>query len=171
MNISYAKELFRTITKEHFGNTTTVIFANQSRQPKPNIPLVTIALGTPGRPLSAPVAEEEDGLVSNYPTSVKMVVDLFTNGKDVLDGTTVIGHEDTSVDEMYAFKDFLESEYTIEWCHANDVAIGFDGDVVPMTGIVNDSTYEFRSRLTVIFYFTHRTVGKKSGPWADEDGK
>lgn len=162
MNFGTAKELFRQITKEHFGNTTTVIFANQSRQPKPNIPLVTIALGTPGRPLSPPVTEVDDRLVSHYPTSVKMDVDLFTNGREVTNNGTVIGMDDTSVEEMYAFKDFLESEYVIDWCHSHDVAIGFDGDVIPMTGIVNDTTYQYRSRLTVIFYFTHKTAGYRS---------
>ena len=162
MNFSTAKELFRTLTKEYFGNTATVIYANQSRQPKPKVPLVTIALGKPGRPLFAPVAEVDDTLVTHYPTSVRMDVDLFTNGREVVYQNQVIGTEDSSVEEMYSFKDFLESEYTVDWCHTNDVAIGFDGDVIPMTGVVNDTTYEYRSRLTVIFYFTHKTAGYRS---------
>lgn len=162
MNFGTAKELFRTLTKEHFGNSTTVIYANQSRQPKPNIPLVTIAFGAPSRSLYAPVAEVGDILVSHYPTSVKIDVDLFTNGREVVKNGAVIGKDDTAVEEMYAFKDFLESQYVIEWCYTNDVAIGFDGDVTPMTGLVNDTTYEYRSRLTVIFYFTHKTAGLRS---------
>ncbi len=48
---------------------------------------------------------------------------------------------------------------TVQWSHQNDVSILIDGDVLNLTGVVNDTSYEFRSRLTVQFYFTQKAVG------------
>ena len=70
-----------------------------------------------------------------------------------------VAHENTAVDDMLAFADFLNSEHTINWCHENDVAIQFEGDVQDLTGLVNDTNYEFRSRLVVLLYFTQKVVG------------
>lgn len=39
------------------------------------------------------------------------------------------------------------------------MSILIDGDVLNLTGVVNDTSYEFRSRLTVQFYFTQKAVG------------
>lgn len=64
-----------------------------------------------------------------------------------------------AVDDMLSFADFLNSEHTVQWSHQNDVSILIDGDVLNLTGVVNDTSYEFRSRLTVQFYFTQKAVG------------
>ena len=63
------------------------------------------------------------------------------------------------MDDMLSFADFLNSEHTVQWSHQNDVSILIDGDVLNLTGVVNDTSYEFRSRLTVQFYFTQKAVG------------
>ena len=75
--------------------------------------------------------------------------------------TAVIGleAEANAVDDMLSFADFLNSEHTVQWSHQNDVSILIDGDVLNLTGVVNDTSYEFRSRLTVQFYFTQKAVG------------
>ena len=67
--------------------------------------------------------------------------------------------DDNAVDDMLSFADFLNSEHTVQWSHQNDVSILIDGDVLNLTGVVNDTSYEFRSRLTVQFYFTQKAVG------------
>lgn len=51
------------------------------------------------------------------------------------------------------------NDRTVQWSHQNDVSILIDGDVLNLTGVVNDTSYEFRSRLTVQFYFTQKAVG------------
>lgn len=70
-----------------------------------------------------------------------------------------MAYEDNAVDDMLSFADFLNSEHTVQWSHQNDVSILIDGDVLNLTGVVNDTSYEFRSRLTVQFYFTQKAVG------------
>ena len=161
MNFSEAKELFRQLTKEYFGNNHSVIFANQGRTPKPQQPLVLLNPGKTKRPNYAPVSFNNDEFTHFYLTSCEVSVDLFSHGKDVyLDGLHV-GTEDNTVEELYSFKDFLESDYTIEWCSKNDMAIEFHDDVIPLSNVVNDTTYEFRSRLNVTIYFTHLAVGHR----------
>ena len=92
--------------------------------------------------------------------SLPITVDLFTNGIAVVDPDTdrTVAYEDNALDDMLSFADFLNSEHTVHWSHNHDVAIVIDGDVLNMTGLVNDNNYEYRSRLSVLFYFTQQAV-------------
>lgn len=160
MRVSQAKELFRSLTSQYFTGAE-VTFTRQSRAAKPKIPLVTITPGNVKRPL-APVYKEIDGrLVGHYLSRISFQVDLFTNGLPVIDEDTgqTVAYENTAMDDMLAFEDFLNSEYAIEWSHNNDVSISFDGDAQDLTGLVNDNNYEFRARLPVLFYFTQKVIG------------
>lgn len=160
MRVSQAKELFCSLTAQYFAGAE-VTFTRQSRVAKPQIPLVTITPGNVKRPL-APVYKEVDGvMVGYYPSRISMQVDLFTHGQPVTDDATgkIVAYENTAMDDMLFFADFLNSQHTIEWCHKHDVSILIDGDVQDLTGLVNDNNYEFRSRLSVLFFFTQRAVG------------
>lgn len=97
----------------------------------------------------------------HYLSRFSITVDLFTNGSPVVDEVSgkAVAYEDNAVDDMLSFADFLNSEHTVQWSHQNDVSILIDGDVLNLTGVVNDTSYEFRSRLTVQFYFTQKAVG------------
>lgn len=160
MRVSQAKELFRALTQEYFAGAW-VTFSRQSRVAKPNVPLVSITPGNVNRPQNPSYENVGGEMLGYYPSRISMTVDLFTPGREVVDeemGGTV-AHENTAVDDMLAFADFLNSEHTINWCHENDVAIQFEGDVQDLTGLVNDTNYEFRSRLVVLLYFTQKVVG------------
>lgn len=160
MRVSQAKELFRSLTAQYFANAE-VTFTRQSRAAKPQIPLVTITPGNVKRPLS-PVYKEEDGvLIGHYLSRIGMTVDLFTHGLPVVDDETgrTVAYENTAMDDMLCFADFLNSQHTVEWCHEHDVSILIDGDAQDLTGLVNDNNYEFRSRLVVLFFFTQKAVG------------
>lgn len=161
MNVSKAKELFLSLTKEHFASST-VIFANQSRTAKPNIPLVTLLFGTASTHRSPNEMFDHELIDGYYLTKIPITVDLFTNGSPVMDNGVEIARENTALDEMLLFRNFLNSQYVTEWCNTNDVSIVLDGNTEDLTGLVNDTTYEFRSRLSVSFYFTQNTVGDKA---------
>lgn len=160
MRVSQAKELFRALTQEYFAGAW-VTFSRQSRVAKPNVPLVSITPGNVNRPQNPSYENVGGEMLGYYPSRISMTVDLFTPGWEVVDEETggTVAHENTAVDDMLAFADFLNSEHTINWCHENDVAIQFEGDVQDLTGLVNDTNYEFRSRLVVLLYFTQKVVG------------
>ncbi len=164
MRVKEAKDLFRLLVKEHFADYM-IIFDKQSRTAKPNIPLVTISPGNVKRHRAANEVLDLAETEGYFHSKIPMILDLFTNGDPVLDDETgqEIAREDTATDEMSLFANFLDSQYVTMWCNTHDVAIQVEGDVQNLTGIVNDTTYEFRSRLTVNFYFTQKTVGEKAG--------
>lgn len=160
MRVGQAKELFRQLTQQYF-NGAEVIMANQSRRPKPETPLVVIDPGNVRRSTAPNMKYAEEYSLGYYYTKMPIVVDLFTNGAPVKDEDgNIIAYEDNAMDEILAYADFLNSISTLEWCRLHDVTILIDGEAMDLTGLVNDTTYEYRARLTVQFYFTHVAVGK-----------
>ncbi len=159
MRAAQAKELFRQLTAEYFCGAT-VVFANQSRQPKGMVPLVVITCGNVGRNQYANYGNVDGVVVGNYHSRLSVTVDLFTHGTPVIDEETgkSVGYEDTAIDDILAFADFVGSEYTTQWSQKNDITILTDGDAQSLTGVVNDTSYEYRSRLSFFVYFTQRTI-------------
>ena len=160
MRLMQARELFRQLTATYFSGAQ-IVFTNQSRAAKQKQPLVVITTGNVNRP-SNPNYDNVDGVpVSYYLSRLPITVDLFTNGFPVIDEETgqTVAYEDNALDDMLSFADFLNSPYTVRWSHDNDVAIVIDGDVMNMTGLVNDNNYEYRARLNVLFFFTQKAVG------------
>lgn len=160
MRISQAKELFRALTQEYFAGAN-VVFANQSRTAKQNAPFVLLTPGNVHRPPAANYGFADGEVIGHYLSRFSITVDLFTHGSPVIDEETgqTVAYEDNALDDILSFADFLNSEYVVHWSHQNDVSILIDGDVLSLTGLVNETSYEFRSRLTVQFYFTQKAVG------------
>jgi len=160
MKVSQVKELFRLLTEEYFDGAT-VTFTRQSRVAKPDIPLVSLTPGNVTRPQNAVYCMTESGeVVGSYSSRLGMTVDLFTKGAPVKDDETgmVVAYENTAMDDILGFVDFLNSPYVVEWSDKNDISVVLDGDAQDLTGIVNDNNYEFRSRVTVGLYFTQYAV-------------
>ena len=160
MRATEARELFRQLTARYFAGAT-VTFSNQSRVAKPRVPLVTITPGIVRRPTAANYSMTDDEVVGHYLYRITFQVDLFTHGAPVVDDETgeTVAYVNTAMDDMLSFADFLNSDYAIRWCHVNDVSILIDGDVQDLTGVVNDTNYEYRARMSVLFYFTQKAVG------------
>lgn len=158
MRVRQANDIFRNLTAEYFSKAETV-FANQSRKAKPQIPLVTIKPGNVKRTAFSNNSLVGDTNISSYPSRIQYQIDLFTNGTPYIEDGKTLYFENSAMDEIQSFVDFLNSEYTLMWCRKNDVSIAIEGDAQDLTGIVNDANYEFRSRISVLFYFTQTTVG------------
>lgn len=163
MRVMQAKELFRQLTASYFAGAN-VVFSNQSRVAKQKQPLVMLTVGNLSRPATPNYLTINGVLVGNYLSRLPITVDLFTNGVAVTDPDTgrTVAYEDNALDDVLSFADFLNSEHTVRWSHDHDVAIVIDGDALNMTGLVNDNNYEYRARLSVLFYFTQRAVGNSA---------
>lgn len=160
MKVSHVKELFRKLTQSYFAGAS-VIYGRQSRVAKTDVPLISLTAGNVRR-FTNPVYKMVDGeLVGSYGSRLAVTVDLFTKGAPVKDDDTgeTIAFENTAMDDILDFADFLGSQYVVEWCHRNDLSVLIDGEAQDMTGLVNDNNYDFRSRLNVMIYFTQHTVG------------
>lgn len=159
MRVNKVKELFQQLTAEYFS-AATVVFASQSRKPKGEIPLVVIKCGNAKRAQHITHDNVDGTLVGNYQSRISVTVDLFTNGLPVVDENTgkTVAYADSTLDDILAFADFVDSEYVTWWCNAHDITILLDGEAQNLTGVVNDSSYEYRSRLSFFVYFTQKTI-------------
>lgn len=159
MRLATAKELFRALTQRYFAGAN-VVFARQSRAAKMDIPLVTLTFGNVKRSWDSVRSEVDGHTVAAYASRVSIVVDLFTHGSPVLDDDgKPFAYENTAVDDMLAYVDFLGSQFVTDWCHRNDMSLMIEGDVQDLTGLVNDNNYEYRSRLNLMLHFTQQAVG------------
>ena len=160
MTLSEAKEALREHIQSYFAGAMVTI-GRQSRVAKPELPLVTLTFGNASRPTFPIVNADYSDYVAAYQTTVTVVLDLFTHGKAVTDEDTgvTVAYENTAVDDMIALLNFLDSPYTIQWCHENDVAMLVDGEIRDLTGLINDNNYEYRSEITLLYWFTQGTVG------------
>ena len=89
-----------------------------------------------------------------------MTVDFFTKGSPLTNENDIVfAYEDTAVDDLLSFVDFVNSKYTVAWCKKHDISIAVEGDIQPLTGVVNDTSYEFRARVVFVIYFTQKAIG------------
>ena len=156
MKASEAKELFRTWTEKFFSGYE-VVYTNQSRAAKPAVPLVTIAFGNAKRPPAPTYTIEDGSLEGHYQSRVSVVIDLFTNGRPITDDTGITAYENTALDEMLAYCDYLNGVITTQWCRKHNLAILIEKEAQDITGAVNDNNYEYRARQELYLYYMHRT--------------
>lgn len=159
MDIKGVREAMLELTKYYFQNAT-VIHGRQSHVAKQGKPLVTLYTGVVTRPLNPPTKIIDGRPVGFYPSSVPVQIDLFTLGqkKELAHGFTPV-MENTAADDMLSFVNFLNSEYAVQFCHQKDIAIVVPNTVQDLTGLINDTSYEYRAMIEVIVYFTSVAVG------------
>lgn len=152
------RNLFYSLTKEYFAEAN-VFLARQSRIPKPKSPLVLLTFGAVTRP-TKPNNLVFDGVnVGQYASTLQLDVDLFTHGAPVEDGNgSVIAYENTAVEDLCAFDDYLQSQYVLNWSDTHSVTIIRDGDVQDLTGIIGETSYEYRARMRLLLYFTSLAI-------------
>lgn len=159
MNVAEVKEAIRQLTALYFSGAK-VTYTKQSFTAKPTKPLVTLTAGTVSRPRNPPVKIIDGRPVSFYPATMPIQIDLFTHGRKrpAKPGQTPI-MENTAEDDMLAFSDFLNSDFVIQWCHERDLSIIVPNTVEDLTGLINDTNYEYRAMMEVQVGFTMTAIG------------
>lgn len=159
MDIRGVREAMLELTKFYFQNAT-VIHGRQSHVAKQGKPLVTLYTGVVTRPLNPPTKIIDGRPVSFYPSTVPVQIDLFTLGrkKELAHGFTPV-MENTAADDMLSFVNFLNSEFAVQYCHRKDIAIVVPNTVQDLTGLINDTSYEYRAMIEVLVHFTQEAVG------------
>lgn len=159
MTGSEARKYLKNITQKYFAGAT-VDFAKQSSKVRAKAPFVCLTLGSPTRDSYPTQRMVDDRLVSYYQTRLPVQIDLFTNGSEgEAGGNGFVAMEDTSVDDLTDFVDYLESWYVTDWCHRIGAAIIVNGGVQSLTGLVTDTDYEYRAMVEIVFCYVHKAVG------------
>lgn len=159
MKVSEVKEEIRRLAELYFTGAA-VTFMRQSFIAKPMKPLVTLSPGAVSRASSPPVKVVDGRPVSFSPASVPIQIDLFTPGRWKEPGPGMMpAAENTAEDDLLGFADFLNSEFVTQWCHERDIAILLPDTVQDLTGLLNDTNYEYRAMLEITVYFTMPAIG------------
>lgn len=157
MIFSKAKEMFRELTKRYFAGAR-VIYSEQSRVSKSNMPLVVLTFRDPERQLMPNIRHIDGHDVKSFNTRVYVDVDLFTHGKPEYENGQIIGYSNSAQEDMLAFVDYLYSEKIAEICQINNVSIMAEKSVKNMSGFLTETVYEYRSRITVTLDFIHSMI-------------
>jgi len=159
MNPREARELMYELLSLFFSGAT-VLFGSQPNAVKPKAPLVTLSTISVNRPMNPPIRVIDGHPVSYYPTTMNLQVDLYTKGApvDVGEGRLVPA-ENTALNDMLDFSNFIGSEYFINWSHRNDISLYPSGQVQDTTALINNASYQFRSTLELTLNFTQKAVG------------
>lgn len=159
MTFSEARGHIKNIVKKYFVGAT-VDFSKRSSSVMPQSPFVRITPGTPVRDQFPVERVVNDRLVKYYQTRMPVQIDLFTNGVEgEPDENGFVQMEDTAVDDLTDFLNYLESAYVLHWCDRIDAAFIVNGGVQPLTGLVTDTDYQFRAMVELTFCFVHKAVG------------
>lgn len=159
MTFSEARGHIKNIVKKYFAGAT-VDFTKRSGSVTPQSPFVRITTGTPARDLFPVERMVNDRLVKYYQTKLPVQIDLFTNGEEgEPDENGFVQMEDTAVDDLTDFLDYLESHYVLHWCDRINASFSVNGPVQPLTGLVTDTDYQFRAMVELTFCFVHKSVG------------
>ena len=83
-----------------------------------------------------------------------MQVDLYTDGLRISETE----RENTAVNDLTEFINFLNSPHVDVWCFINDIDIT-TGTVRDLTGVISDSSWQYRAMTELELGFTERTKG------------
>lgn len=152
MNYTEVTRVLYSYAQRYFTGAT-VTMAN-TRQVKKTKPLVTLEFG-PQISSQFPVESDLDGeLCRFHPTSMKLEVQLFTNGRPLSNGAP----ENTAVADLTDFAMFMVSEMVTEEL-GGDISVLVDGPVQDVSAIINDASYEYRAMVEFTVSYVVASVG------------
>ncbi len=157
MKLSQVRKRLYEITKMFFKEAT-VIWAEQVAT-KPPLPYVTIKTGSISKPLFPCVDEETNERY--YPCSTIAEVNLYTKGKPVKVGENTTGnYENTALDDMMEFVEFLESDAVIDIIAGYDLDIQLMPPVRDVSELMNDAKYRYRSMAEFTISYMEKVTGR-----------
>ena len=169
------KKLYDLVKSYFEGATVTWGKVSGSVNPKaPAVILSTVSLQRPYQPIKQTV----DGVpVHCYPSKTTLQVDLYTKGAALNGGGAgmTAAHENTAVDDLVDFVNFINSVRVDDWSGIHDVSI-MANTVQDLTELVNDTTWDYRAMVELEIGFTQTAVGHGGIMWeggaaSGEDGK
>jgi hypothetical protein len=138
-----------------------------TRSVNPNVPQISLTMGSITRAYQ-PIRRTLDGVVVDaYPSQTTLQVDLFTRGRRNDDEPGVRpSWDNTAVDDMTDFVNFINSPHTDNWSEMHDISL-LTNNVHDLTGVTNDTTWEYRAMVELTVSFTQTAVGNTGTMWED----
>jgi hypothetical protein len=158
MTLRELREHLRLIAEGYFS--TALVAYGEVDMVKPNTAFVTLKTGSMSRPLQ-PITQIIDGIPCGYyPSRTVLEVNLFTKGVEIVvpDGQDT-PYENTAVNDLTEFVNFINSPHTIDRCAALDIAITPKGNVLDVTALLNNTKWEYRAMAEFDVDFMQLSVG------------
>lgn len=166
MTQSEAKAVIFGIVNQYF-KAVTIAWSNQNRTAIPKKPFIRLTAGNLKRNRFPAVSVIDGVQVNTYACRFSTQIDLFTNGRDIPGSEQ---RENTAVDDLMSFVDFMDSEYVSDACDRNGIEISLESDVIDLSAAIYDANYEFRAEISLGVSFMHRAVGY-TGAYGEETVK
>ena len=157
MNINGVKNAIYEIVSRYFAGAT--VAWGDTNMTKPRLPFITLKLGDVQRALWPNKKYVNGEAVYDYPSQARLTVNLFTRGKQVLQGEGTAIREDTSENDMMEFLNFVNSDWFIQWEKGKNIYIRPDGPVRPLSALTNDVNWEYRSMAEFVVAYTEIAEG------------
>lgn len=153
MTYNDARSIIYDATVSYFANAT-VTMAN-TKQVKKTKPMVTMKFGALQVNTFPNEATYDGEPCDYYPASMKLEVQLFTNGHQLSNG----GMENTAVGDLTDYVNYMTSKLMVTEFGRHDLTILTAGPVQDVSTIINDTSYEYRAMVEFDVNFTMGTVG------------
>ena len=174
MTQSELKQKLTTLVEEYFGAAT--VSWGMTRTVSSHVPQIVLSMGTLQRHYH-PITRSVNGVPINaYPSQATLQVDLYTMGVKTKDIPGVkSAYDNTAVNDMTDFVNFLGSAYVDNWTGQNDLSI-LVSEVRDLTALINDTTWDYRAMIEIEVGFTQSAVGYTGIMWENgvaygEDGR
>lgn len=158
MILNELREHLYDLTADYFAGATVIWAQEKIVKPKPS--LVTLQLGNISRPVQ-PIAGFVDGVPCGYyPSRVPFEVNLYTKGAAVsVLGKKIAAAQNTAVNDLLDFVNYLNSAFVANWCHNLDIDILGAGLINDVSNYINDTRWEYRAMVEFSVGFTQIAVG------------
>jgi len=162
------KELRQTLynlVNEYFGTAT--ITWGKVKAVSPNVPQVVLNLEGISRNYQPIRGQVQGVLVNTYPSQTVLQVDLYTKGAPTSsDPNTTAGYENTAVNDLTDFLNFINSAYVDDWTDRHDITV-LCNKVNDLTELINDTAWDYRAMIEIEVGFTQGAVGSSGTMYED----
>lgn len=157
MTQSELKQKLYDLASSYFGGATVVW--GRVKLVRPQSPLIALTMGSIIRPYQ-PITQTVNGVPINcYPSKTTVQVDLFTKGaRSANENDLTAAMENTAINDLTDFVNFLNSAYVDDWSWIHDVSI-LANTVQDLTQIINDASWDYRAMVELEIGFTQTAVG------------
>lgn len=156
MTISELKNALYDIIQGYFAGAE-VAWTEQNSVKSQN-PFIRLKLGSATRPIHF-INETHNNAPTGYIASTTMLtVDLFTHGRKVTYEDGFIAYENSAVDDMTDFMNYLMSPYVDGICENLNISIRPEGNIKDTSAVV-DNDYSYRAMMEFVVGFVQETKG------------
>lgn len=153
MTYNDARSIIYDATASYFsGATVTMAGTKQTKKLKPMVTLKFWALQIGTFPNEVNYEGEP---CDYYTASMKLEVQLFTNGHQLSNG----GMESTAVGDLTDYVNYMMSKLMTTEFSRKDLTILTAGPVQDVSAVINDTSYEYRAMVEFDVTFTVASVG------------